>query len=357
MKTSFLAAFCPATGRFRKSLPAVAGLFVALNTAVAAPPAAAPPAVPPSTPPTANPGTPPSTPPPADPASSTPAPAPPTANPGDPAAPAATPPANTAPPAATPPPAAPAKPKPPEVNSSFAPHEVVKLEAGGTAFEGLFRETTARQTRGAIIMLHGRDSGANDLAIVDPLRVALPDRGWSSLSLVLPEAKPDPVDQEKALAHAEERVKAGVEFLKGKDARTLILLGHDLGARVLVGYLTKQADPAVKAAVVIDPVPMVFAPGSGLAAERVARVRFPLLDLRTGRDTPVSEEDARAWRVAFRGDPGYRQSTLNDPHADWKDMEEFVRNRIHGWLVRLQKTSESAAPTPSGDDPAAGGKL
>ncbi|SMF95341.1 Protein of unknown function [Methylomagnum ishizawai] len=242
-------------------------------------------------------------------------------------------PATTNAPAPTPP-AAPAKPKPPEASDLFPPSEVVKLTADGTSFEGLFRETPARRIRGAILLMHGRSSAANDQAIVDPLRVRLPERGWSSLSLALPDTPP-------GQTQAGARIKAGVDFLKGKNFKSLILLGHDQGARTLLDYLLQQeTDPAVKAAVVIDPVPGIFAPGMGIGNEQAARLRLPVLDLRTGRDIAVLGEEARLWRVAFRGDPGYRQSVLNDPHPDWKDMEEFVENRVHGWLVRLQQSAD-----------------
>lgn len=310
-----------------------------------APPLAAPePPTPPANPPASPPG---QVQAPVPPASAPPTTAPPTAPaPGGTPAPPSTPtPTTTNAPAPTPP-AAPPKPKPPEASDLFPPSEVVKLTADGTSFEGLFRETPARRIRGTILLLHGRSSAANDQAVVDPLRVRLPERGWSSLSLVLPDTPPG---QAQALEQAEARVKAGVDFLKGKNFRALILLGHDQGVRTLLGYLLKQADPAVKAAVVIDPVPGIFAPGSGIGNEQAARLRLPILDLRTGRDIAVLGEEARLWRVAFRDDPGYRQSVLNDPHPDWKDMEEFVENRVHGWLVRLQQSADPGGSVPVQD--------
>ena len=276
----------------------------------------------------------------------------------DPVAPAAPPAATTEPPAGDPAPAtthAPTAPQPAkmtQITLSEPPLGLVKLEASGTAFDAWYRETTSRRELGAVIMLHGRDSSPNDQGVVDPLRVGLPKRGWTSFSLPMPDSSPDGQGKDSAPEGAGQRVRAAVDFLKGKNIKPLILLGHDRGARVLLEYLLGQPDPAVRAAVVIDPMPGLLAPGSGIPVETVAKLRFPVLDLRTGRDARAGEEDARGWRVAFRSNPGYRQSVLNDPHRDWLDIEDFVRNRVLGWMAQLRTASpdSESAPMPPGDN-------
>jgi hypothetical protein len=338
------AAFAEHPPRF---LPKLAGLLLALAAAPAfsAPPAGAPEApapAPPASPPAVAPQPPATA---ADPAAApTQPPAP------DPAPPSAAPATEQAPPPPIPPSISTPK-RPGEDGTSFSPGERIQLEAGGVRFAGLYRETTARRPLGAAVVLHGRDSGPDDLALVDPLRRHLPNRGWASLSLEAPEpGAGGTADPAATLAQAEERVRAGVEFLKGKNAKNLVLIGHGRGARMVLGYLLGQADPAVKAAVVIDPEPIPAVEGAGISAEQTAQLRFPLLELRTGRDSAVASEEARGWRVAFRANPGYRQSILNDPHPDWKDMEEFLFNRIHGWLARLLRPKE----LPESPPPAAG---
>jgi pimeloyl-ACP methyl ester carboxylesterase len=204
-----------------------------------------------------------------------------------------------------------------------------------------------------VIVLHGRDATPDDIQIVDMLRRRLPERGWASLSLTLPE----PQDNQP-LAQAVARTQAGVEHLKGKKARSVVLIGHDSGARALVGYLLNQPDPAIRAVVVVDPQRVPGPENGGTAMEQVEQLRLPLLDLRTGRDSSSAADDARSWRAAFRNNPGYRQLILNDPHPLWDDLEDFVVNRIHGWLARQQGPAQAPAsaakPKPPG---AAGGPL
>lgn len=323
-----------------------AALALALDVSPAF--AADPPAAP------ATPGSP-ATPPGADPAApSTPPPAtPPGQPPAAPAAPATTPPSSAPgtqskpPPAPTGPPPTISTPRNPiEGNDSFTSGEAIKLKAGDTEFTGLYRESSGRRTFGAVVVLHGRDATPNDLQIIDLVRRRLPERGWASLSLTLPE----PQDNQP-LTQAIARTQAGVEHLKGKKARSLVLMGHDSGARALIGYLLNQPDPLIRAAVVIDPQRVPGPENGGTAMEQMEQLRLPFLDLRTGRDSPSAADDARSWRAAFRNNPGYRQLILNDPHPLWSDLEEFLINRIHGWLARQPGPAQAPAagkPAPPG---------
>lgn len=213
---------------------------------------------------------------------------------------------------------------------ALPPDEPVTLDAGGTRFQALYHGTPKRRQLGAIIVLPGRQSLPSAYEVLDPLRRGLPAHGWSSLAASLPAAGGTGPE-------VTERIKAGVEFLKGRQENNLVLLGQDSGAGAALAYLLGQPDPAVRALVMIDPTPVRETLGATLSAAQLASLRLPVLELRTDRGVPVTGGEAEAWRIAFHNNPGYRQSILDDPHAEWHDLEDFVVGRVHGWLFRLLK--------------------
>lgn len=212
------------------------------------------------------------------------------------------------------------------------------LDADGTAFQALYRDTPKRLARGSVVTLHGRLAVPMAEKLLDPLRAQLGEHGWANLAPRLIE----PGDAAAGVA----RIKASVEYLKSRNTKTVVLLGYDSGARLALAYLLQQPDPVIRALVMIDPPPPRETLGLDLDPDALAKLRLPILELRTGQNQPTASDDATAWRIAFRTNPGYRQSILHDPQTDWQDVEDFVTGRIHGWLVKMLKP-ETPPPTNS----------
>lgn len=130
--------------------------------------------------------------------------------------------------------------------------------------------------RGGIVLLHGRDSNQDAADLIRPLRLGLPEHGWSTLSLAMPIAVSDnPQGHADLVPEAIARLQSSIDFLKEKKIGTIALLAHDTGTWTVLRYLADTPDSSVKAAVLIDPapvreldVPPIF-PGSPLSVLRV----------------------------------------------------------------------------------------
>lgn len=219
--------------------------------------------------------------------------------------------------------------------------DAVELEAAGIRFPAYYRETPLRDGRGAILLLHGQRSGPDDAGLIRRLRLGLPERGWSTLSLALPGPEAGP---RVWLPEADARLAAGVAWIKGKNVQRIVALGQDTGAWVVLDYLRRQPDAAVAAAVLVEAAAMGMAGEAPFAADDLARITIPLLELSNGGNRGGAAEDAAKRRTALKANPGYSQIVLQDADQTWQDSLEFMLNRIHAWLTRkLGK--------PAGNDP------
>lgn len=57
-----------------------------------------------------------------------------------------------------------------DIDARTSPGEVVRLQASGLEFQGLYREAVSKNVRGAVVLLHGRDSNQDAADLIRPLR-------------------------------------------------------------------------------------------------------------------------------------------------------------------------------------------
>jgi thioesterase domain-containing protein len=245
-----------------------------------------------------------------------------------------------------------------QIAARTSPQEVIQLDVSGIAFQGLFRETTTKDRRGGVIVLPGRQSNQDSAELVRPLRTELPKHGWSSLSLSLPAADTEAEAQDFSalLPEATARLRSGVLLLKQKNIAEIALIGHDTGAWVALNYLLQQPDPAVKAVVLIDPAPTRSLPAFPVTLEKLGQTRTPILDILSNRENAAVADEARERRAALKENWEYRQVVINAPHERWQDMEDYLINRIYGWLARMKNMVDSmdgkpVTPAQSADQP------
>ena len=70
------------------------------------------------------------------------------------------------------------------------PHEAVEMVAGETAFTGLLLRNRSRNPQGGVLILHDQGQHSHWPDSAGPLREYLPDYGWTTLSIALPDAPP-----------------------------------------------------------------------------------------------------------------------------------------------------------------------
>jgi hypothetical protein len=182
--------------------------------------------------------------------------------------------------------------------------EQQQLQAGDDNFLALWKPANVDEPKGAVVIVPGADESPDWPNTVGPLRRKLPDVGWSSLSLSMPDAYNDvfaraadpvptgdksPADKDKAKdaqakasdpaasaeadaaaaaeqaaaqaelakAYAEKifaRIDSAVAFAQQNKARTVVLLGHGTGAYWAARYMSEHASPAIQKLVMVTAV-------------------------------------------------------------------------------------------------------
>lgn len=258
------------------------------------------------------------------------------------------------------------------------PVEQQQLQAGDEAFLALWKPANIAEPKGAVIIVPGADESADWPNAVGPLRRKLPDVGWSSLSLSMPDAHndgifaraaeapatpsagdkpkyaavkaPDPAavaeadaaaaaeqaaaQADQAKANAEKifaRIDSAIAFAQQNKARSIVLLGHGSGAYWAARYMSERPSPAVQRLVMITAVdtgkeapPLVDL----LTTLKVPTADFVNKDRSVPRqqaqdrlDTSKRNKNARFTQVALSAIPG-------NPAME----QDQLFRRVRGWL-------------------------
>lgn len=141
-----------------------------------------------------------------------------------------------------------------QIVDSLLVGEAIKLKDNDTEFLALFTESGTDNAKGAVILLHGRGAHPAWPDVIEPLRMEFPEHGWHTLSLQMPILANDAtdVDYPPLFAEVPSRIQAGVDFLKSKGIKNVVVAGHSLGAAMAAYYLSMSPDRAVKTFVLLS---------------------------------------------------------------------------------------------------------
>lgn len=162
-----------------------------------------------------------------------------------------------------------------EVEDAILDGEAIYLKDGDHKFMAIDTETD-EETKGAVIILHGRGFHPNWQDTVLPLRTQLPSKGWRTLSLQMPvlvkTAKYN--DYIPIFPHAIPRIDAGINYLKEQGIKKIILFAHSCGAHMAMEWArTHKKDFNTKITAYI---------GAGMGAtdyKQSMKYPFPLADI------------------------------------------------------------------------------
>lgn len=252
-------------------------------------------------------------------------------------------------------------------------------------FLALWRAANTPTPKGAVVILPGAGQSADDPRLAGPLRASLPDTGWHSLSLTLPDpsdplqaltpAKPapapepppatdpdappaEPSDAAEApeasapaaptapdtvlsleaqqLAHAERifaRLDAALAFAQNQQASRVVLLGDGSGAYWAGRYLSERKPQNIQHLIVVEPtLPLGFAPP--------LEALLPALKLATGdffyKDNAANRTQAllRKQSAQRLGHTTYTQIAMKALPGNQAVEREQLQRRIRGWLEK-----------------------
>lgn len=261
--------------------------------------------------------------------------------------------------------------------------EQQSLQAGAERFLALWLPANTGEPSGVVILLPGDDESADWPLGIGPLRRKLPNAGWHSLSLTLPDpgsdapplrsaepqtaaaaedapaATPSDADdtnttqidsaetaarnvknaEEQQKAHAERvlaRIASAIGFAEQQQARSIVLLGHGSGAYWAARYLAERKPATIKNLLLV---------AAQLPAGHTPPLDelIPQLQLATGdfyyKDLPADRQAAlkRSQASKRQKHPSYIQIAMKALPGNREAEQEQLYRRIKGWLsLKLQ---------------------
>jgi pimeloyl-ACP methyl ester carboxylesterase len=263
--------------------------------------------------------------------------------------------------------------------------EQQQLQAGSDSFLALWKPANSAEAEGVVIIVPGAGENADWPQAIAPLRRKLPDAGWGTLILSLPDVNLDtlpprvieapkaavdtsskdgstaakPVEQ-AASAEAEgtdpavvpgadeqdktdakrifERIDAAVAFAQTQGARSVVLLGHGSGAWWAARYLSeKQPSQVQKLVMVAGKAPVARQPD---LQQLAPGLKVPTADVfyqDAAQDRNTARERAQAAK-RLKND-GYKQVSLKTVPGNSAAEQEQLYRRVRGWLSPEPKDS------------------
>ncbi|MEE9327705.1 MAG: DUF3530 family protein [Cocleimonas sp.] len=226
-----------------------------------------------------------------------------------------------------------------EVEDAVLDGEVVYLKDGEHDFMAIDTETEG-ETKGAVIILHGRGFHPNWQDTVYPLRTQLPSTGWRTLALQMPvlEKSAKYYDYEPLFPLAAPRIDAAIEYLKKQGVDNIVLLAHSCGAHMAMDWIRNNGNQKglIKAYI-----------GAGMGATdfgQYMKKPFPLVDLTIPvmdvygeKEYPAvkSKAPARLLMITKAGNPKSRQVIVPGANHYFTDKGDELVAAIEQWLETL----------------------
>lgn len=239
-----------------------------------------------------------------------------------------------------------------QIQRQVSGEETVTLQTGQLEFLALHRPAETPKAQGGLILLHGREAHPDWAPVIRPLRLRLPAHGWETLAPQLPLPSSDSPERaySRLIAEALPRVAFAVEFLKSRQVTDLVVVGHDLGARVALEWLARDDAPReVRACVVIGLAVEPQQPDGGVLGA-LKRIKRPILDVYGSRDPAALDsapQRAAAARVAENA--AYRQLPIEGADHLFTGLDDTLVTRVRAWLARVRAEPPSPeAPPPDG---------
>jgi pimeloyl-ACP methyl ester carboxylesterase len=242
-------------------------------------------------------------------------------------------------------------------------HEIETLQANGTGFLGLLRESTTGDPQGCILLLHGNNEHPDWPEVIHPIRTQLNDNSWCTVAIEIPDmtkrfelADLDPstesptevelVNQADVFA----RIDATRQFIREKGYSPTVLLGHGTGSAYALQYAATQGNNA-RALMLIDTqsVPPL---DDYAIAQLIRQIRLPILDYYFANHTQqIEAADFRQAAANKRGgtkDVYIQIRAMPDRRYD-PVADKRLTQRIWGFLKQNTTQIQQTRPLPQID--------
>ncbi len=205
--------------------------------------------------------------------------------------------------------------------------EAVTLNDGSNDFLSIYTEAESPNPLG-VLVLHGIGAHPDWPQVIQPMRVGLAERGWTTISLQLPVLpnEAEGKDYIPLMGEVAPRLKAGIAHLKAGGSRKIVIVAHSMGSW-MTAYALAHGEISVTGFVAIGM-------GEG-AVPYLGRINTLLLDLYGSDDLDSVVDSATARKKASASNPDYTQRVFSGADHFFNDHEEELVEQVAHWLKTL----------------------
>ena len=242
-------------------------------------------------------------------------------------------------------------------------HQIQTLEANGESFLALYRPSLTSSTQGCVIMLHSDNEHPDWPDAIAPLRNAMPEHSWCTISIEVPDiikrAEPvkitaPPADNtqkppfelpNQTVVFA--RIQAAINFAQSQEVNQFTFLGYGTGASYALSFLATSPNSG-QALTLID-----IEPPTGLSeyeiAQQIRPVSQPILDYyvnKTGNEQfALWRKQAANQRTDVKGE--FIQIDALPDRVTGKNSKQLLIQRVRGFLKQNTSQINQRKPLPS----------
>ncbi|WP_198266381.1 DUF3530 family protein [sulfur-oxidizing endosymbiont of Gigantopelta aegis] len=213
-------------------------------------------------------------------------------------------------------------------------------------FFSIFTQYETSKPKGAIILMHGSGAHPDWGDIIHPLRVELPDKGWSTLSIQMPLEDPeqkDPASRKKVIDASVARIEAAIQYLKAKQYQKVVFIAHSFGTLMALNLLQQKPDaanadktPLVSAAIIIG-TPSFGTEIPHSSPKMIEKIKIPLLDMYGSLDLDSVMRSAKARKTAAKKmhHKHSRQVETIGANHFYNGLDDELVSYVNNWLNKV----------------------
>lgn len=243
-------------------------------------------------------------------------------------------------------------------------HQIDRLEANEEAFLTLHKSSLTNSTQGCVIILHSDNEHPDWPDAVAPLRDALPEYSWCTISIEVPDItkRAEPVrteitipaennlqllelpNQEMVFA----RIAATINKFQTEDVTQFTVLGYKTGAAYALNFLASNQTTAT-ALMIID-VETPTSVSNYSLAQQIRKIPQPILDYYVSSN--AGSEQFATWRkqaanqrTEVRGE--FIQLDALSDRVTGKNSKQLLIQRVRGFLKQNTSQINQRKPLPN----------
>jgi predicted alpha/beta-hydrolase family hydrolase len=224
-----------------------------------------------------------------------------------------------------------------EMKANLFDGELIYLSDGERDFAAVLIEV--EDAKGSVVLLHGRDFHADWPDVVGPVRVALAEAGWATLSAQMPvlRERKKYYDYVPLFPESYKRIAAAVEYMRKSVDGPLVLLAHSCGAHMAMNWIHEVGDSRIDAYVGVG----MGATDHGQDLIRpfpIKEMVVPVLDILGTEEYPrvLQLAEERKKILSESGNPQSAQVFVEGADHFFKDRNRELAAAVIEWLDGLE---------------------